>query len=59
MQKTVKELAEQRGIDKTYILRLLRNNKAHLLLNMGVKSWYMLGNQYVLTMVKDFEKKVS
>lgn len=56
MDITVKELADKRGIAKTYILRLLKKNRADLLLEMGVKSWQKVGTQYVLTMKKDFEK---
>lgn len=54
MEITVKQLADNRGISKVYILRLLKNNKAHLLSDMGVKSWQKVGSQYVLTMQKDF-----
>lgn len=55
MEITVKQLADSRGIAKTYILRLLRGNKAELLAKMGVKSWKLIGSSYVLKMEKDFK----
>lgn len=54
MDITVKQLADKRKIKKVYILRLLRENKAHLLAEMGVKSWQKVGSQYQLKMQKDF-----
>lgn len=50
MELTVTQLADENGVSRQYILKLISDNNKDVLATMGVKSWRKVGNMYILKM---------
>lgn len=57
MNLTVKDYAALRNVTPSYVQRMCRDNRMDTLI--GVKKFYRLGSQYVLTMQKDYATRIE